>query len=301
MKVVSYNIQYTRGKDNRYDTARIADTVRDADVIALQEVNRHWPRTGMADQPHDIAALLPDRYWIYGPAFDLDMSEVRDDRSVENRRRQFGNMLLSRWPILSSRNHLMPYMGSSTHDNHQSTALEGVITVGDRAIRFYSLHFSHLSETERLAQADWLIDLNKRVWLEGGVKSDQLRTSSSDDGWYVAPPPPMPFDGVYMGDFNFDGRAPQDPEYERLVGPMDPDYGRIGFRDTLVDAWVAAGNQESEGITYPPTERYESTDVGWRLDYVFVTPTLASSVKAAWIDNDAQGSDHQPMWAELDL
>ena len=172
MKVVTYNIQYTRGKDNRYDTARIADTVKDADIIALQEVDRNWPRTGMSDQPIDIATHMPDRYWVYGPAFDLDMSDVRDDGNVKNRRRQSGNMLLSRWPILSSRNHLMPYMGSSTHDNHQSSALEGVIAVDGRAIRFYSLHFSHLSETERLVQADWLLDLNRRVWLEGGVKSD---------------------------------------------------------------------------------------------------------------------------------
>jgi endonuclease/exonuclease/phosphatase family metal-dependent hydrolase len=48
-------------------------------------------------------------------------------------------------------------------------------------------------------------------------------------------------------------------------------------------------------------DRYESTAVGLRLDYVFVTPTLRDNVKAAWIDNDAQGSDHQPMWAELDV
>ena len=111
----------------------------------------------------------------------------------------------------------------------------------------------------------------------------------------------MPFDAIYMGDFNFHGGEPQDAEYSCIVGPLDEDYGRIGFRDTLVDAWIAAGNSEADGITYPANDRYNSTDVGWRLDYVFVTPTLASTVKAAWIDNDAPGSDHQPMWAELDL
>jgi endonuclease/exonuclease/phosphatase family metal-dependent hydrolase len=38
VKVVTYNIQYGLGKDNRYDLARIAREIEDADVIALQEV-----------------------------------------------------------------------------------------------------------------------------------------------------------------------------------------------------------------------------------------------------------------------
>jgi len=180
MKVVSYNIQYGRGKDDRYDLARIVEAVKDADIIALQEVERFRPRSGMIDQPAEIAALLPDRYWIYGPETDLDISEARDDGKIDNRRRQYGNMLLSRWPIQSSRNHLMPYMGTTTHYNAQACALEGVIEIGGRAVRAYSLHLSHLSEKERLLQVDWLLNLNRRVWLEGGVWS-------SDMNWHRKP------------------------------------------------------------------------------------------------------------------
>ena len=50
MLFASYNIQYGTGKDGRVDLARIADAVKEADVIALQEVERHWPRTGDVDQ-----------------------------------------------------------------------------------------------------------------------------------------------------------------------------------------------------------------------------------------------------------
>ena len=304
MKVVTYNIQYTRGKDDRYDVARIADTVKDADIIALQEVERFMIRSGMNDQPEALAALLPEFYWAFGPEVDLAVTSSGGNGKIDNRRAQHGNMLLSRWPILSSRNHLMPFMGSTTHDNSQAGALECVVDVGDHAVRFYSLHLSHLSEKERLEQVDWLLDLNKRVWLEGGVWNfgpHSGEESDADDPRNELTPPPMPFDAVYMGDFNFHGGEPQDPEYGRLVGPLDPEYGRIGFRDSLVDAWTAAGNKEADGITFPPNDLYSSTDVGWRLDYVFVTPTLASSVKAAWIDDDAQGSDHQPVWADLEL
>ena len=43
MKITSYNIQYGKGKDGRFDLARIADAVRDADIIGLQEVTRNLP------------------------------------------------------------------------------------------------------------------------------------------------------------------------------------------------------------------------------------------------------------------
>ena len=302
MKVVTYNIQYSRGKDERYDLARIVDTIRNADIIALQEVERFWPRTGMVDQPAEISASLPDHHWIYGPEMDLDASEVNTDGRLINRRRQFGNMLLSRWPILSARNHLLPFAGTVSHFNSQATMLEGIIEKDGHALRVYSLHLSHLSQKERLDQVDWLLELNRRVWLEGGVWSAdpnwRLNPGEKDEGWRVGPMPPMPFDGLYMGDFNFE---PTDAEYDRLVGPLDPDYGRVHYRNLLIDAWVAVGHGETDGITFPPNERYPGSADGWRLDHCFLTPTLAGTVRRAWIDDEAQGSDHQPMWIELEI
>ncbi len=46
MKAVTYNIQYSRGKDGHFDLERIAGEVEGTDVIALQEVERHRPRSG---------------------------------------------------------------------------------------------------------------------------------------------------------------------------------------------------------------------------------------------------------------
>ncbi|NKW71504.1 EEP domain-containing protein, partial [Rhodobacteraceae bacterium R_SAG10] len=46
MKLVSYNIQYGFGADGNYDLGRIAQVVDGADIIALQEVERNWSRTG---------------------------------------------------------------------------------------------------------------------------------------------------------------------------------------------------------------------------------------------------------------
>ena len=55
MKLVSYNIQYGFGSDGRYDLARAARVVADADIIALQEVERFWQRTNEDDQPEILS------------------------------------------------------------------------------------------------------------------------------------------------------------------------------------------------------------------------------------------------------
>ncbi|MEX0302296.1 MAG: endonuclease/exonuclease/phosphatase family protein, partial [Leisingera sp.] len=106
MKLVTYNIRYALGLDGVYDYGRIADAVCGADVIALQEVERNWRRSGMADQPAKLADLLPDYHWAFFPAFDMDASSTGADGCVENRRRQFGPMLLSKHRILEVRRHL---------------------------------------------------------------------------------------------------------------------------------------------------------------------------------------------------
>ncbi len=41
-------------------------------------------------------------------------------------------------------------------------------------------------------------------------------------------------------------------------------------------------------------------NVGWRIDYFFVSEELQDKVKKAWIEPQAQGSDHCPMGMELD-
>src|SRR5262245_50902763 len=93
MQLASYNIQYGFGKDGRNDLARSAGEIRGADVIALQEVERHWQRTGFVDQPAELARLLPEYHWVYGPGADMDASLPGPDGRPLHRRRQFGNML----------------------------------------------------------------------------------------------------------------------------------------------------------------------------------------------------------------
>jgi len=288
VKFVTYNIQYGLGRDTRYDVARIAAAVRDADVIALQEVERHWQRSGMQDQPAALGAHLPGHRWVYGANLDMDASYVDAAGRMVNRRRQFGTMILSRTPIVSSRNHLLPKYATLTQHSIQQGALE-VVIVTDRGgpVRVYSTHLSHLSAATRLPQVDALLAIHARAPGEGGAWCGGH--PEPDAGWTEGGMPPMPADAILMGDFNFTWDS---AEYERFVGPMSARYGRLNRVTGFVDAWVAAGHREDEGAT---------ADNGKRIDYCFVSASLAPRVLAAWIDGEAAGSDHQPLWIDIDF
>jgi len=291
MRLVTYNTQFSRGRDGRIDIGRMAAAIKDADIIALQEIERHWLRSGEADQPAEIAALLPQHHWVYGPYFDVDAGKTAADGRVINRRRQFGVMTLSRWPILSSRLHILPKYATGLVFNMVAGFLETVIAAPSGPLRLYNLHLTDVTPDERLAQIARLFHVLWSAPQEGGA------WTGSDADWQTDQPPPMPAEAILMGDFNL---RPGSPEYETLVGPKDPDfgYGRVDVAHRLVDAWVATGHGESEGITFPaaPQHGYEH---GHRIDYVFTTLGLAPRLKACRIDGEAPGSDHQPVWVEM--
>ena len=289
MKIVTYNIQYGRGRDGRFDLDRIADAVSGADVIALQEVERFWTRSGGVDQPRRIAARFPGHYQAYGPGVDLHLAGAEPDDAGSGRR-QFGNMLLSRTPLLTVRHHLLPKYGSvGPPMSLQRSALEGVIAVRGGHLRLYSVHLTHLSAETRLPQIEALLKVHANAVREGPpVSGGGLPDEWTRDGM----PPPVPRDAILLGDFNME---PDSKEYERIVGPMSPYGGRITNPEGFVDAWIEAGNDADAGTTAEMRGRPV------RLDYCFVSAGLRDRIRAVRVDADADGSDHQPVWMEIDL
>ena len=284
MLCVTYNIQYALGKDGRFDLDRIVAELGAADLIALQEVETHHPRSGMVHQAEEIARRMPGMQWSYGPGIDADASEVVDGR-VLNRRRQFGNMVLSRWPILSSANHLLPKVALVAQIHSRRTMLECVVDTPLGALRFASVHLDHIGPPTRLPQ----IDAAKAILLDGPATGASWG-GPFEDGWFERPAPPMPASVILMGDLNF---GPEDVEYDRFLGERAGRHGRLSPVRGFVDAWVAAGHAEGGGASIALDRG------GRRIDHCFVTPDLAGSVRSAWIEADAQGSDHQPVFVEL--
>lgn len=94
LRVVTFNIRHGRGRSG-VDLRRTAATLAalDADVICLQEVDRHYSeRSGWADQAADLAAAL-GMTAVYGVA--LRRAAVEPG----GRPREYGNAILSRTAV----------------------------------------------------------------------------------------------------------------------------------------------------------------------------------------------------------
>ncbi|KQZ80910.1 endonuclease [Mesorhizobium sp. Root157] len=286
MKLVTYNVQFGVGRDDKVGLERIAESVAGADIIALQEVTRNYPTNGGIDMVAGLTALLPNHFHVYGAAMDIDFGALVPNPPKPALRFQFGNMLFSRWPIASSRNLLLPRSRTYDKANLQRAALEGLIVTPLGPLRVYSVHLDHVNPQERVMQVRHLKERAFAYPMEGG--------SITGAGEYGFPEPPCPEDFILMGDFNM---RPGEPEYAEMTGAPDPLFGRRIVAHHPVDASRLAGP--------PPEGSVSWTDLSGagkhsRLDYCFVSAGLARNVKECWIDNDADGSDHQPVWTVLE-
>lgn len=147
LTVLSFNIHHAAGPDDVVDLDRLAGEIRDsgADVVGLQEVDRHWgERSGWADQPAELAERL-DMHVVYGA--NLDLEPPADGKP----RRQYGTAILSRYPIVSWRNTLLP---KGNPDEEQRGLLEAVLDVRGKSVRAMTTHLQHNSAAARQLQAE---------------------------------------------------------------------------------------------------------------------------------------------------
>lgn len=285
MKFAGYNVQYGMGLDGRYDLDRIADAVRDADIIALQEVTRNFARNGYDDMVAGLEARLPGHFSAFHAPVDILLNmEERAGRVIQHRL-QFGNMIFSRYPILSVRGLMLPRSRTYDRLNLQRGALEAVIAAPSGPIRVYSIHLDHVSPEERQAHIACLKRWFTDVPAEGVAVTGAAEMGMADT--------PAPEDYVALGDFNL---QPETPDYVSLFGAPDPFYGRVPRRTLPVDAHAHLGLRQAKSYSWEgPSGAGERL---W-LDYALVSASLASRLKSASVDNAARGSDHFPLFVEL--
>ncbi|PTE06769.1 endonuclease/exonuclease/phosphatase family protein [Mesorhizobium helmanticense] len=288
MRLVTYNIQYGIGLDGRYDVGRIADAVRGADVIALQEVTRNNPKNGGRDMVTELGDALPDYFAVYGSNFEANIGSGIENGRAITRTFQLGNMVLSKTPIHLSRNLLLPRSRSFEAMNFQRGALEALVETPLGFVRFYSIHLDHRSPVERVSQIQFLRQRLLNYALEGGALSGVAEIG--------LPELPHPEAFVAMGDFNMLAGS---PEYVELAGRPDHEFGMPLTADFAVDAAMRLNVADADLVTWVDPKRPVDTSRHKRIDYVFSSASLASSLKRLWIDRQAVGSDHLPVWVEL--
>ena len=283
MKLISWNIQWGRGIDGRVDLARSAAWLKaaDAEVIALQEVAIHHeslPGAPQGDQFALLRELLPGYEAVFAPGSDL--------ADGQGGRRQFGQAVFSRRPILQVFRHLLPWPADPQTPSMQRVALEAVIErpkLPGGALRVITTHLEYYSAVQRRAQVAALRAIHAEGWQHG---CRPRSNAESDTPFAVLPRGQV---SVICGDCNF---SPEMPEYAQMQQAYDDDTPR------LIDAWVAI----HPGQPHAPTagvHRATFTSGPACYDFCFVSENLAPWLKTMSVDELTDASDHQPVTLEL--
>jgi endonuclease/exonuclease/phosphatase family metal-dependent hydrolase len=298
MRVLSWNIQWGRGIDGRVDLARTAAVIRDADadVVCLQEVAVNHPGLpgGAAeDQVARLGELLPGYASVYAAGSDL----IGDMGHGQGGRRLFGQMLLSRLPLLQVFRHLLPFPTDPAVPAMQRVALEAVIAAPNVTwgpLRVVTTHLEYYSALQRAAQVEFLRELQALGHRHAVAPRSDAET---DPPFAVLPRGEF---AVFCGDFNCPAGA---PEHARMQAAIAPDVPR------LVDAWsiaypAAPTDDAGAAVAVPPAPTFCVHDRGYLgqpacYDFFFVSANLAERVASVAVDGACTASDHQPIWLEL--
>ena len=166
VRILSYNIHAGVGEDEQLDLGRIADVIiqSNADLVALQEVDRGVERSNGVDQPAVLARLTGMHY-----AFE---------KLIDFQGGEYGNAVLSRYPIECHRNYFLPRRDLSSQ---QRGLLEVRVLVDSQPFVFYSSHFDHKSAQDRLDSVPIARCVLGRLGLPGILAGDLNAKPSSEE------------------------------------------------------------------------------------------------------------------------
>ena len=144
---MTYNIHIGVGMDFEYNLDRIVQLIKDegADVIGLNEVDYETTRSRGINQAKYIAEKL-GFYYAEGKIFRTSGG-------------YFGNAVVSRYPIVSSENHILP----NPMGNELRAALECQIDIDGAILNFFSTHLDVRDADSRTAQAVQLAQLASKL------------------------------------------------------------------------------------------------------------------------------------------
>lgn len=144
LRIVSFNIAFARQVDSALAVLTGDSALHNPDVVLLQEMDEPGTRR--------IAEALGLHYVYYPSLLSL------------RTRRDFGNAVLSRWPITEDAKIVLPHPGRL--GGNQRIATAATIRVGSQLVRVYSAH------------------LGTFVDLGPGARRDQLRAILTDAARY---------------------------------------------------------------------------------------------------------------------
>ncbi len=281
MKILSWNIQWGRGCDGVVSIPRIASVISDMDefdVICLQEVAINHPGLPGSKGEDEVDQLMAEF-----PGYSAHLGIGSDLLGENNTRRLFGNLILSRLPVMQVFRHSLPFPADYGNQGMPRIALEVIIAVGDRLLRVTTTHLEYYSVEQRTAQISQLRTIHGEALSQA---SNRNNTSDLDPPFWA---PVRPISSVYCGDFNCE---PSAPELAILMKPYE------SFESCLTDAWLIA----NPGMPHAFTVGLKGCawpDRAYCCDYFFISQNLCDSVKRVSVNQGTDASDHQPVLLEL--
>lgn len=284
MNIVSWNIQAGLGLDGNVNLQRIADVIHalpfhtgGPDVICLQEASRYFSAltNGIAcDQAEQLRALFPGYTCIFRPAVDLAPAP----HSPLEERRQFGCMILSRFPVMQVLNHLLTQQGAGGK-RMQRHLLEAVMDAPSGPLRVATTHLEYNSQACRLAQVEQMLRLHAQAL----APTDTSAVVKADSPYSAAA---LPASAILCGDFNF---LSDSEEYQRIT------VAEHGF----ADAWCLLDGKAREFPTCGFDNAAQWPQGPHCRDFFFLTADLARQVRQTGADTVTRASDHQPIYLSL--
>jgi endonuclease/exonuclease/phosphatase family metal-dependent hydrolase len=138
LRLVTFNIKFAQRIDEAITVLKTDHALRNADIVLLQEMDGASAKR--------IAEALGMTFVYYPATFHL------------RTRRDFGNAILSRWPIVANARVVLPHTSHVTYTQRIATA--ATIRVGHRLVRVYSAHLGTLGDivaSERRDQLERMI------------------------------------------------------------------------------------------------------------------------------------------------
>lgn len=167
VRVVSFNIAFGLRADSAIALLKSNPSLRDADVILLQEMD--------APSTRRVADALGFGYVYYPAIFSL------------RTKRDFGNAVLSRWPVVEDSKIILPHV--SRYARTQRIATAATIRIGKSNLRVYSTHLSTIFDVGEAARRDQLRAILKdaakypRVVIGGDMNSSSVGRVARDMGY----------------------------------------------------------------------------------------------------------------------
>jgi endonuclease/exonuclease/phosphatase family metal-dependent hydrolase len=188
VRVMTYNIHHASGNDDctdeetpegeipepdcALDLERIAQVIesQSPDIVALQEVDRFWARSGGVDQPEALAEMLG-----MNVCYGANLSHEADDHADEPH--EYGVAVLTIFDISSCENTLLPIV----EGEEQRGLLDARITIdGVGEVAVLNTHFDHKESSTRQMQAEAVVDYLGNVDVPAVLMGDL--NAGPDDG-----------------------------------------------------------------------------------------------------------------------